>query len=94
MKLHDLDPATQERIDNNFKYHPPSSSQQSRYVHIRGQAKDLAETIATMCPDSPERSRAMQAIEETVMWANAAIARNEHPDPQPAPQSEQTPRTG
>lgn len=64
-------------IDNNFTYHAPKGDQQMRYQSIREIAKGLAMFIDDHCPDSREKSLAMTKLEECVMWANAAIARNE-----------------
>lgn len=64
-------------IDNNFTYHAPKGDQQMRYQSIREIAKGLAMFIDDHCPDSREKSLAMTKLEEAVMWANAAIARNE-----------------
>jgi hypothetical protein len=65
------------RIDNNFKYHSPINDQQDRYVAIRAKAKELAFLIAECTPPSREQSISLTGLEEAVMWANAAIARNE-----------------
>jgi len=72
-------PTEQEKltIDNNFTYHKPIGSQQQRYVDIRDRAKSLAELILVSCPPSRERSLAFTKLEESVMWANSSIARNE-----------------
>jgi hypothetical protein len=69
----------QERLDNNFMYHKPIESldQPARYEKIRGVARTLAEVVTDECPESREKALALTAIEESVMWANAAIARNE-----------------
>ena len=67
----------QEILDNNFTYHPPNAEQQAKYPVVRAEAKALAETIHKLCPPSRERSLAITNLEEAVMWANAAIARNE-----------------
>ena len=64
-------------IENNFTYHTPKVDQVGRYISIREKAKELAYMIDELCPDSRERSLAMTKLEECVMWANAAIARNE-----------------
>lgn len=64
-------------IENNFTYHAPKPDQISRYTEIRQNAKLTAELIDHLCPDSREKSLAMTKLEEAVMWANAAIARNE-----------------
>ena len=39
--------------------------------------KQLAHLLVTNCPESRELSCALTKLEEAVMWANAAIARNE-----------------
>ena len=64
-------------FDNIYKYHSPKDGQAEKYEAIRAKAKELAELIDSQCPDSRERSVAFTHIETAVMWANAAIARNE-----------------
>jgi len=64
-------------IARNFTYHPPKGNQAIRYEQIRDSGHDLAGIINERCPDSREKSLAMTKLEECVMWANAAIARNE-----------------
>lgn len=68
---------TQARIENNFKYHAPKPGQQEKYEAIRETAKILAYMIEDVCPASREASLAMTNLEQSVMWANASIARNE-----------------
>ena len=68
---------TNPQIDNNFTYHPPKPGQLEKYTAIREKAKELAYLIDDACPNSREKSLAMTKLEESVMWANAAIARNE-----------------
>jgi len=65
-----------DRIENNFTYHAPSESQVVTYQEIRDGGKSLAILFAEKCPESRELSLAMTKLEESVMWANAAIARN------------------
>ena len=64
------------QIENNFKYHAPKEGQQEKYEAIRAKAKELAHLIDDTCPTSREKSLAMTKLEESVMWANAAVARN------------------
>lgn len=64
-------------LKNRFTYHAPKDNQPDRYVTIRDMARELAEQINELCPDSREKSLAVTHIEEAVFWANAAIARNE-----------------
>jgi hypothetical protein len=65
------------QIDNAFTYHPPKPGQPEKYSAIRAKAKELAELIAAECPPSRETSLALTNVEQAVMWANAAVARNE-----------------
>jgi len=67
-------------IEKNFTYHRVWGSQPYRYESLRKTAKDLAIAIDAQCPPSRERSLALTKVEEAIMWANAAIARNESQD--------------
>ena len=64
-----------KEIEIRFTYHSPNPEQNEFYKRIRNQAKNLAKDFAAYCPDSRERSLAITKLEESVMWANAAIAR-------------------
>lgn len=64
-------------LENRFTYHPPTPDSVPKYTEIRNSAKALAEVIYTLCPPSREKALAFTKLEEAVMWANAAIARNQ-----------------
>jgi hypothetical protein len=64
-------------LERRFTYHPPKGDQPERYQRIRSMGHDLASLITADCPDSREKSLALANLEQAVMWANAAIARNE-----------------
>jgi hypothetical protein len=64
-------------LEKRFTYHPPKEGQPPQYENIRKNALGFAKLLDAMCPDSREKSIAITALEEVVMWANAAIARNE-----------------
>lgn len=66
-----------EQIEKAFTHHPPKEGQADRYVALRNKAKELAEFVDANCPNSREKSLAMTKLDEVIMWANAAIARNE-----------------
>lgn len=66
-----------DQIERSFVFHPASDDQRDRYIMIREAARKLAKQIATNTPPSREQSLSLTHLEETVMWANAAIARNE-----------------
>lgn len=64
-------------LEKRFTYHPPKPGQPERYDKLREKAKLFSFDIHENCPDSREKSLALTKLEEVVMWANAAIARNE-----------------
>ena len=70
------------RAIHNLSYHRPHGDQQERYGEIRNTARGFADILIRCCPESRELSIALTQLEDTVMWANAAIARNEteHPE--------------
>ena len=67
----------QADLEKRFTYHPPLNGQAGRYAGLREYGLQLAEHINKECPDSREKSLAITALEETIMWANASISRNE-----------------
>ena len=66
-----------KNLDNNFIYHSPKPGQNDRYQALRDKARELATMMVEQCPPSRELSVALTELETCVMWANAAIARNE-----------------
>lgn len=66
-----------KRIERDFTHHAPKGDQAERYQMIRSAAKAVAANLLVQCPPSRERSLALTHLEESVFWANAAIARNE-----------------
>jgi hypothetical protein len=77
MPLDATDKITLESLANRFSYHAPHGDQAARYERLRAEARGLATLIVTLCPSSAERSTALTRLDEALMWANAAIARNE-----------------
>lgn len=71
-------------LDRIFCYHPPFGTQQTRYVQLREAAKAFAQLITDLTLPSREQSVALTNVQQTVMWANAAIAINEVAAPAPA----------
>ena len=64
-------------IENNFTYHAPKDDQPQRYELLRAKALELAKLYLQNSPQSREQSLALTALEESIFWVNAAIARNE-----------------
>lgn len=67
----------QARLNNDYTYHAPKDDQQERYVLIRDTAKELALVIVANTPSSREQSVTLTLLDQVVMIANSAIARNE-----------------
>lgn len=65
-----------QQIENNFSYHSPKDGQPEKYTTLREKAKELAYLIEELAPNGREKSLAMTKLEESVMWANASIARS------------------
>lgn len=64
-------------LGKRFTYHAPKGTQPGKYVTLREHGKALAELIMRYTPKSREQSLALTKLEESIFWANAAIARNE-----------------
>jgi len=73
------DPKIVARIANDHCYHAPKAelNQAARYEQIREAGRAFAMLLLGITPPSREQSLALTHIEEAVMMANAAIARNE-----------------
>lgn len=65
----------QSEIDVRFTYHAPKTGQPELYVKLRDKAKEFAMLINEVCPESREKALAFTQLEDSVFWANSAIAR-------------------
>jgi hypothetical protein len=63
-------------INRRFDYHAPDEEKATLHAIVRQAYKNIALNIADALPASREQSLALTALEESLMWANAAIARN------------------
>jgi len=66
-------------ISHRFSYRKPDAQKQKAHEHTRAEYYRLGETMARVLPESREKSLAITALEESLMWANAALARNDLP---------------
>lgn len=78
MPLDAQDKTEHYSLANRFTYHPPRGTQPARYEKLRAKALEFAKLIVETCPSSAERSTALTHLDSAVMFANAAIARNEN----------------
>jgi hypothetical protein len=74
---HVIPAGLQHELDQRFTYHAPKADQPARYTALRAKAKELAEDIARLTPNSREQSLALTHLETAIFFANAAIARHE-----------------
>lgn len=65
------------RLANDYVYHAPKPDQIDRYQTLRDKGHELATLICENTPPSREQSVALTLLEQVIMEANAAIARNE-----------------
>jgi hypothetical protein len=68
---------TFEQLQHRFSYHPPKDRQAERYTTIREICLSMALFIVDNTPESREQSLALTALDEVMLFSNAAIARNE-----------------
>jgi hypothetical protein len=67
---------TPEDLKNRFAYHRPTGNKADKHEAVREAIHDAATMVVGLTPYSREQSLALTALEEAMMWANAAIARN------------------
>lgn len=65
-----------DRMENDFAYHAPDAEKARKHEGVRAAARAFARFVADACPEGREQSLAITKIEEAMMWANAALARN------------------
>lgn len=69
---------TAQDLDTRFGYHPPTApAVANRHEHVRAVVREAAGRIVAATPPGREQSLAVTALEESMMWANAAIARHQ-----------------
>ena len=68
---------SEDTLKHRFNYHKPTGNKAVYHQEIRNGCLDLALLINQKCPDSREQSLAITKLEEVMMWAMAAIARND-----------------
>ncbi len=66
-----------DELANRYSHHAPKGDQAERYTAVRAKILETARLIRDLTPCSPEQARALNALDEAMMLANAAIARRE-----------------
>lgn len=62
-------------IDKRFDYRTLDAETRKRQVRMGKKIKTLATELDVLLADGWEKKQALLRLEETMMWANAAIAR-------------------
>lgn len=64
-------------VESRFMFHPVGDDRerQARHEQARAIVKGAAHKLNALLPDSMERDKAIDRLDEGLMWANAAIAR-------------------
>lgn len=65
-----------EDLENIFTYHEPDARKTALYQEIRRRALEFGTFLQDNVPPEAELMQAIVRLEETVMWANAGIARH------------------
>lgn len=62
-------------IANRFGFHPADEVTGPKHDRVRHACADLANVLDELLPDGREKSLAITNLEQTMFWANAAVAR-------------------
>lgn len=64
-------------LEHRFAFHPATTAEKrDEHTSMRQACHRAAQTINAEAPDSREKALALTKLEEAMMWANAAVARN------------------
>ena len=65
---------TDADLDNMFGYHRATATSAPQHAEVRVQCLQLAHALNDLLPDGRDKSLAMTKLQETMHWANSAIA--------------------
>lgn len=64
-------------LNHRFAFHAASRQEKAdEHSSARAACRSAADVVDRLCPPGREKSLAITKLEEAMMWANAAIARN------------------
>ena len=73
-----MDDNRETAITRRFRHHPPTSREViDAHERVRAYGLALALHLDDVLPDCPEKGRALDAVDDVVMYANAGIARTQ-----------------
>lgn len=69
---------SEQDLRDRFRHHPPKTQARiDAHEGVRDRAADFAVWLNASLPECREKSLALTAIQESAMWANAAVAIHE-----------------
>lgn len=68
------DARTVDRVMRAHSFHPADKEKQEQHEAVRNVTRVCAAGLLELCPESRELSLALTALQDAMMWANAAIA--------------------
>lgn len=69
-----LDPDARDDIEQRFRFHPGTAVTGPKHDEVREKFRLIALWVLDDIPPSRERALALTALQEAMMWSNAAIA--------------------
>ena len=63
-----------QEIEERFQFHAGTEISRPMHTEVRTRHRELAHWVNDHVPDSRESSLALTALQESMMWCNAAIA--------------------
>lgn len=69
-----------DEIEDRFGYHRATTDTAQTHAQVRIGFQSHAIALDELLPDGREKALAMTALQEAMMWANAAIARQDPVD--------------
>ena len=63
-------------VDRRFHPHPADEARSAAHSTVYTRCGDLAHLLNDLLPEGREKSLALTNLEQTMFWANAAIARS------------------
>lgn len=73
---------THQEIDDRFSFHPATTKDRGdAHAAVRAACGALAHQFVDTLPAGRDKRRAIDALDDAMMYANAAVARQDHVGP-------------
>jgi hypothetical protein len=81
-------------IENRFGFHPATAETGPQHDAVRAKFRALAHDLSCSLPNGRHQSLALTALQEAMMWSNAAIACDTPPSEAPSHSTDSTATPG